>query len=113
LVLVAEEGPGLAAVIGAEHAAAVRVRRRGIAPAAPAAGIRVAAASAGPRFLRAAVGVGAAAGAGAGAGLDLREDRVRLGRENRDRDAAIDAVARLRPAGAERRHLWPHRDLDF
>ena len=124
LVLVAEEGPGFAAVVGAEDAGAVGVGGRG--RAASLATARATAGGTGSctgfrgsgcRFTggrrgfgcRAATGSGrrgtafgsgAAACSSAGSGFHLGKDGGRTGREDADGDATVDAVFRFGPAVA-------------
>src|SRR5471030_3346786 len=121
LVLVTHERPGLAAIVGAEHAAGVRIGRagRGSASATSATSsatdwytrngtargrarrrfgrCRFVGRAAAPTG-RAAFHRGAAAGAGTGARLHLGVNGGGLRLEDRNRNAAVDAVLGFGPA---------------
>ena len=120
LVLIAAEGPGCAAIIRPEHAAAIRIgrrrRRAATATAASCGGSRLRSARGQPaggagRLIRdkttaatnrrgSAFRRGAAAGTRARAGFHLGVNCGGSGGENGEGDTAIDAVFRLRPARA-------------
>jgi hypothetical protein len=105
LVLIADEDPGLAGVVGAVDAVAVFVRRRRDWLAVLVE-LRLVACGRGRRFAviaywhGSAFDGGAAAGAGAVAGFYLGVDDPGVRREDGQRDAAVETVSWLGPAGA-------------
>src|SRR5262249_6879215 len=116
LILIAHEGPRLAAIFRTEHATGIRIGGSRRSAAATASGATSTASR--PRRTgglscrlalggsesstpagRTAIRRGAAAGTCAGADLHLRIDNARLGLVYSDRDTSVDSVLRLRPAG--------------